>query len=79
MSKVEKTRVSHVLILDFGLSLLLAEPSRDVILGLFLAGSREDFRSRVDLDQVTVIEERGAIANAGGLLHVMRDNHDRVV
>src|ERR1700731_3501293 len=66
--------------LDFGpWTYFLAEPSRDVILGLLLAGPREDFRSRVDLDQVTVIEERGAIADAGGLLHVMRDNHDRVV
>src|SRR3954454_19337201 len=62
-----------------------AEPATDVILGLLLAGVGEDLLRRVDLDQAAGlarpldVEERGHVARARGLLHVVGHDDDRVL
>src|SRR5712691_1391847 len=68
---------------------LSTETSRYVILGALVRGPREDRRGGVVLDEDAApalavaadldAEERGHVRDAGGLLHVVRDDHDRVV
>src|SRR4051812_21174655 len=68
-----------------GMARSLPESSADVVLSLLLAGVGEDLLSRVDLDEVTGlagaldIEERGHVAGAARLLHVVGHDHDRVL
>src|SRR6476659_7482223 len=57
----------------------LSEASGDVIFGLFFVGICEDFYRRSELDQLAEVKERREIGNAAGLLHVVSDNHDRVL
>src|SRR5438094_405117 len=64
-----------------------AEPTGDVVLGSLVGWIREHLGRRIILDEHArpLIgssvepggEERGAIADARGLLHVVRDDHDR--
>ena len=55
------------------------EPAGDVFLGLPLGGVGKNLRGGVELDQLAEIEEAGVIGAAAGLLHVVRDDDDRVV
>src|SRR5947209_9275917 len=56
-----------------------AEPSRDVIFGhLFFRVHENRIRLRV-FDDAAEHEEGGAVADAGGLLHVVGDDDDGVV
>src|SRR5262245_25730600 len=61
---------------------LLSESSADVVLSLLLARVGEDLLGGVELDQVPWltrtldIEERGHVARATGLLHVVSHDHD---
>src|SRR5688500_15850914 len=61
-----------------------AESAGDVILGEAVRGPREDVLRRCHLDQVAgaVVahgQERGDVAGSSRLLHVVRDDDDRVV
>src|SRR5690625_3246008 len=56
-----------------------AEAAGDVILGLLLRGIRENGVGLVVLDQVTQVHERGEVRDPRGLLHVVGDDHDRVI
>src|SRR5699024_306224 len=62
-----------------------AEAARDVVLGLLVRGVGEDGVGVVDLDEVAGlagagdVEEPGAVRDAGGLLHVVGHDHDRVL
>src|SRR3954471_16077113 len=63
----------------------LAEAAGDVVLRALLARVREDLRGLVHLDQAprladaVEIEEPGAVAHPRRLLHVVGDDHDRVL
>src|SRR3954447_4007068 len=63
----------------------LPESSADVVLSLLLAGIGEDLLSSVDLDEMARlagaldVEERRDVARAARLLHVVGDDHDRVL
>jgi len=57
----------------------LAEPAVDVVGGLLLARGGEDLLGRAVLDEVALEHEGGGVGNAGGLLHVVGDDNDRVV
>src|ERR1700710_2673418 len=65
--------------------LLSAEPSGDVVLGPLLGGIGEDLLRGTHLDELTrladagEIEERGAVGDPRRLLHVVRDDDDRVL
>src|SRR6516162_1652341 len=59
-------------------ALLLSEPAGDVVLGELLTRAREHAPRVVVLDQAALHEERGAIRDAGGLLHVVRHDHDGI-
>src|SRR3954471_10134910 len=56
----------------------LAELPGDVLLGAGVAGVAEDLLRRRVLDQLAEEHERGRVRHTGGLLHVVRDDHDRV-
>src|SRR5690349_5599551 len=62
-----------------------AEPPADVVLSGLLRRVGEDLRGVVDLDQAAGIpallevEEGGEVARAARLLHVVGDDHDRIV
>src|SRR5436853_2779599 len=65
-----------------------AEAPRDVVLGPRVGRGGEDLLRRVVLDQLaealTLVaardrEERGHVRDARGLLHVVRDDHERVL
>ena len=56
-----------------------AEAAGDVFLGLLLRRVREDLRGRPELDDAALEEEGRVVAHARRLLHVVRDEHDRVV
>jgi hypothetical protein len=58
-----------------------AEAAGDVVLGLLLrSGSgAEDLSVSAELDQLAHEHERGVVGDAGGLLHVVGDDDDRVV
>src|SRR3954453_4038315 len=63
----------------------LAEATGDVVLRALLARVREDLRSLVHLDQTpglahaVEVEEAGPVAHPRRLLHVVGDDHDRVL
>src|SRR5919108_807993 len=67
----------------------LAEAAGDVVLGAPVRGRREDLLRRVVLDEDAApvaaladggeAEEGGHVRHAGGLLHVVRDDHERVL
>src|SRR4051812_25187781 len=50
----------------------------DIILGARLARIGEDLRRLAVFDQLAEVEEGGALRNARGLLHVVRDDRDRI-
>src|SRR5512141_1613339 len=56
-----------------------AEPARDVVLRDLLPGVREELVRPVVLHEAAEHEERGEFRDTGGLLHVVRDDHERVV
>src|SRR4029450_7069916 len=65
-----------------------SEPTGHVVLAALVARLREDLRPLVVLDEDASAvavgpdlhrEERGHVGDARGLLHVVRDDHDRVV
>src|SRR5205814_9204088 len=58
---------------------LLSESARDIIFRLPFARITENFRGRPKLDQSSKIKEGSVIGDAPGLLHVVRDCHNRVV
>jgi hypothetical protein len=63
----------------FGLSRLprLAEPSRDIILGLLLNRIGKQLLCPIELDQAAEIKEGCEIRTASRLLHVVRHDNDR--
>src|SRR5580693_702679 len=54
-----------------------AELAGDIFLGSRIAGRGEDLLRLSDLDELAVEHERGAVGDSRGLLHVVRDDHDR--
>src|SRR6476661_1333192 len=56
-----------------------AEAAGDVVLGAPVARRREHVGSRTEFDQLAEIHERGEVGNAGGLLHIVSDDHNRIV
>src|SRR5262245_38701526 len=54
------------------------EASSNVVLGAPVARRGEHFRGRVELDDLAEIHEGGEVGHAGGLLHVVGDDDDRV-
>src|SRR5580658_6893862 len=56
----------------------LAKSSRDVVFGLLKRGVGEHLLGAVVFDQRAHVEKSGQIAHAGGLLHVVRHDDDRV-
>src|SRR5271165_2304336 len=62
-----------------------AEAPRDIVFGGLLTRIREHLLGVVDLDQAPrfaggfQVEERGLVADAGRLLHVVGDDHDREI
>src|SRR5574341_1074248 len=58
---------------------LLAEASSDVGLRARVRGSGEKLRCGIELHQRAIEQERGEVADARGLLHVVRDDDDRVI
>src|SRR5205823_1499385 len=56
----------------------LTKPPGDVILGDLLPRVREDLVGPVVLDQPAQHEKGGVLGDPGGLLHVVRDDRDRV-
>src|SRR5260370_6441998 len=67
------------------LGICLAEPARDVSLSALVLGLVEEVSRRRKLDQLPVAvfrvheHEGGEVRDACGLLHVVRDDHDREV
>lgn len=57
----------------------LAEPPSDVILGLTEPGPGKNRRGFSHLDKPTEIHKGGVIADSRGLLHVVRDDQNRVL
>src|ERR1039458_7170274 len=55
----------------------LAELAGDIFLGSRVCGIGEDLLRGTDLDELAAEHECGAIGHARGLLHVVRDDHDR--
>src|SRR5690242_7200339 len=55
------------------------KPSRHVRLGLFQMRVHEDGIGRAVFHQPSQIHTRRVVAHAGGLLHVMGDNDDRIL
>src|SRR5687767_14912392 len=49
----------------------------DVVFRRLLRGVRKDLRGFVELDQLAEIHERRVVADARGLLHVVRDDQHR--
>src|SRR5687767_805145 len=58
---------------------MLAEPPGDVGLGARLAGVLEDLPRLPELDELPEVEVGRVVADAGGLLHVVRHDDHRVV
>src|SRR5262245_21678442 len=57
----------------------LAEAAGDVVLRAAIARSGEHLARGVELDQLAEIHEGGEVGDARRLLHVVGDDHDRVV
>src|SRR2546425_7959476 len=55
------------------------KPPGDVILGVLLLRLHEDLVGRPEFDQVAEVHVGGVVGAARRLLHVVRDDHDRVV
>lgn len=51
----------------------------DVVFGLFFPGIRKDRVGVANLHQFTQIHEGGVVRHSGGLLHIVGNDHDRVV
>src|SRR2546428_2267907 len=58
---------------------ILPEPPGDVIFGPRVARVGEDRAGHPELHQLPEKEEAGRLRDPGGLLHVVRDDHDREV
>ena len=56
-----------------------AEAARNVSFGVFVFGIGEDLGRVAELFQFAAQKEAGLLGDAGGLLHVVRDNHDGVL
>src|SRR6202011_3190357 len=56
-----------------------AESARDVVLGAPLTRRSKHLAGQVKLDELAEIHEGSEVGNPGGLLHVVGDDHDRVV
>ena len=56
-----------------------SKPPCDVIFGLFLVRIGENFRRRTNLDEPTHVKERCEIGDASRLLHVVRNDDNRVL
>src|ERR1700754_842758 len=56
-----------------------AEAAGDVVLGVLLLRLHEELGRGAELDQVAEVHVGGVVRAAGRLLHVVRDDHDRVV
>src|SRR5258708_10341457 len=56
-----------------------AEPAGDVVFGLFLLRLDENLVGHAEFNHFSEIHIRRIVRNACGLLHVMRDDHDRIV
>src|SRR5205807_6029898 len=56
----------------------LAEAAGDVVYRLFLPGPGEQLRRLVHFDHPALVEKRSEVADPRRLLHVVRDDHDRV-
>src|SRR6185437_8530894 len=54
-----------------------AELAGDIVLGAGVVGVGEHVLRRADLDELAAEQERRAVGDARGLLHVVRDDHDR--
>src|SRR6266540_6156249 len=54
------------------------EPAGDVCLGALVLRTGEDLLCLPELDELAEVEEPRVIRHAGRLLHVMRNDHDRV-
>src|SRR5947199_7016589 len=59
-------------------AIVLAELAGHVLLGAVVVRVREDLLRRPDLHELAVQHERGPVRHARGLLHVVRDDRDRV-
>src|SRR5919109_152909 len=57
----------------------LSESAGDIVLGQLLARCREDLLRAVELDELAEPEEGRVVGHARRLLHVVRDDHDRIV
>src|SRR4051794_27623495 len=55
-----------------------AELAADVLLGAAIGGRGEDLVGRAELHELAVEQECGPVGDARGLLHVVRDDDDRV-
>src|ERR1700722_1130905 len=53
--------------------------SGDVVFRFFLYGPRVEPIGGADFDELALEEKRGQVRHAGGLLHVVRDDHDGVM
>ena len=58
---------------------VLAEAAGDVVLGRLLLRTGEDVGRGTGLDQFAEVEEGRVVGDAGGLLHGVSDDDDRVV
>ena len=57
----------------------LPKPARDVVFRFLFLRRREELRGRPELDERAFVEERGEVGHASRLLHVVRDDNDRVL
>src|SRR5262245_6277584 len=57
----------------------LAEAAGDIVLRASIARRGEHLARGIELDQLAQIHEGGEVGDARRLLHVMGDNHDRVI
>src|SRR6185312_6510136 len=56
-----------------------AKSTGNVLFGTFIMRRGEDLLRGPILDQLAQIHEGGVVAGAAGLLHIVGDDHDRVV
>src|SRR5688572_361355 len=57
----------------------LTKTSGYVVFRLFLRGIGKNFAGEIVLDQFSQVEEGRIIRDARGLLHIMRDDHNREI
>jgi hypothetical protein len=58
---------------------LSTEPAGNVIFCAFIAGVGKYLMGGIKLDHAAIQKEAGLLCDAGSLLHIMRDNDDRVL